>query len=185
MIEKMVPADAGSLNPRQKSLLQLGTVTHALAGDYPRSMAFFSRDDLFSGTAVDLGIKINVLANMSWVASAAGDEGLAEEYLARARSLVGVIEEFEATAFPTYTYVRAVVHVAAGNRERGLALIGEAVSQGYRSLFNLQHDPALDSLRDDPEFALVVAAVRDDLERQREHALNQGWLVTPVRGKVD
>jgi hypothetical protein len=60
------------------------------------------------------------------------------------------------------------VHALRGNRREALLALRDAEKAGWR--FNWQESllhPALDSIRDDPEFEAVVADIERDMARQR------------------
>lgn len=55
--------------------------------------------------------------------------------------------------------------------KRALDSLRQAIDEGWRFLtwFHLEYDPALDSLRDEPEFQRLYARVRTDLAAQARH----------------
>jgi TolB-like protein/Tfp pilus assembly protein PilF len=73
---------------------------------------------------------------------------------------------------------RARLLAAAGRRDAALAEFERAVGLGFRGFIDwgfvsIEHDPTLDSLRDDPRFEAQMKRIRDDLARQRVAA--QAW----------
>ncbi len=69
--------------------------------------------------------------------------------------------------------VRVRAHAALGERDEALKELKDAVAAGYRTLWNLdlirlEREPALASLRSDPDFRAIIADVDADLRRQRE-----------------
>ena len=52
-----------------------------------------------------------------------------------------------------------------------LNALRQAIDQGWRNgwWFYLEHDPALDSIRDEPEFQAMVDEIKTDMAAQLEH----------------
>ena len=84
-----------------------------------------------------------------------------------------------------YGYIHGVataeLYAVAGDDDRALAILRDAIDQGYRwQLHWLFASPNFDSLRDRPEFAALIAEVENDLAAQLENLL-----ATPHLGDFD
>jgi tetratricopeptide (TPR) repeat protein len=93
---------------------------------------------------------------------------------AKAESLLSLIET-ELPHWPQigtwvwgYGYADAELHALRGDRERALAALREGAEKGIRYLwrFHLLHNRNLDSIRDTPEFAAIVAEIEADMAAQ-------------------
>ncbi len=62
------------------------------------------------------------------------------------------------------------IQAILGNDEQALALLREAVDAGWRVSwrFELEHDMALSSLRETPEYAAIIETINADMKRQRD-----------------
>lgn len=58
-----------------------------------------------------------------------------------------------------------------GRTEEALRALRQAVDEGWRSpwWYYLVHDPALDSIRDEPEFQAMLEEIKADMAAQLEH----------------
>ncbi len=57
-----------------------------------------------------------------------------------------------------------------GRKDKAIATLRQAVDEGWRGSWwiFLELDPALDPLRDDPEFQSIVETIRADMAAQRQ-----------------
>jgi hypothetical protein len=94
---------------------------------------------------------------------------------AKAESLLSLIET-ELPHWPKigvggaggYGYAEVELYALRGDRERALAALREGAEKGicYLWRFHLLHNPNLDSIRDTPEFAAIVAEIEADMATQ-------------------
>ncbi len=77
-----------------------------------------------------------------------------------------------------YGYANVELHALRGDKERALTALREGAAKGIRYMwrFHLLHNPNLESIRDTPEFAAIVAEIEadtaDQLARVREMQSN-------------
>ena len=70
-----------------------------------------------------------------------------------------------------YGVADAQIHALRGETNEALAALREAVAAGWRGPFWRYYrdlDPTLESIRDEPGFKAVFAAIEHDMVRQRE-----------------
>ena len=81
---------------------------------------------------------------------------------------LAVIETMPRLGTEGYRILDVEVYALQGRPEMALAALREAIDQGWRvfSWLYLDHDPNLDSLRDEPEFQRLRQIVRDDMAAQ-------------------
>jgi TolB-like protein len=93
---------------------------------------------------------------------------------AKAESLLSLVET-ELPHWPQigvwgagYGYADVELHALRGDKERALAALREDAAKGIRYLwrFHLLHNPNLESIRDTPEFAAIVAGIEADMAAQ-------------------
>ncbi len=91
---------------------------------------------------------------------------------AKAESLLSLVET-ELPHWPQigvrvgagYGYADVELHALRGDKEQALAALREGAAKGIRYLwrFHLLHNPNLESIRDTPEFAAIVAEIEADM----------------------
>jgi hypothetical protein len=93
---------------------------------------------------------------------------------AKAESLLSLVES-ELPHWPQigawiwgYGYADVELHALRGDKERALAALREGAAKGIRYMWRLQllYNPNLDSIRDTPEFAAIVAEIEADMATQ-------------------
>jgi TolB-like protein/tetratricopeptide (TPR) repeat protein len=91
---------------------------------------------------------------------------------AKAESLLSLVESelphWSRTGEYGYGFANVELHALRGDRERALTALREGAAKGIRYLwrFHLLHNPNLDSIRDTPEFAAIVAEIEADMAEQ-------------------
>jgi cytochrome c-type biogenesis protein CcmH/NrfG len=91
---------------------------------------------------------------------------------AKAESLLSLVESelphWSRTGEYGYGFANVELHALRGDRERALTALREGAAKGIRYLwrFHLLHNPNLDSIRDTPEFAAIVAEIEADMAAQ-------------------
>jgi TolB-like protein len=67
-----------------------------------------------------------------------------------------------------YGYANVELHALRGDKERALAALRDGVAKGIRWnwRFHLLHNPNLESIRDTPEFAAIIAEIEADMAEQ-------------------
>jgi hypothetical protein len=97
----------------------------------------------------------------------AGEEAKAESLLSAAES---EIPHWPQTAAwdAGYGFANVDLHALRGDKEKALAALREGAANGTRWLWRLQllYNPNLESIRDTPEFAAVIAEIEADMAAQ-------------------
>jgi tetratricopeptide (TPR) repeat protein len=104
---------------------------------------------------------------------------LASAYLragqeAKAESLLSLVESelphWSQTGawFLGYGYADVELHALRGDKERALAALRESAAKGIRYMWRWQllYNPNLESIRDTPEFAVIIAEIEADMAEQ-------------------
>ncbi len=102
---------------------------------------------------------------------------LASAYLhvgkkAKAESLLSLVESelphWSTVVFWGYGIADAELHALRGEKEKALAALREGVVKGTRFMWRLQllYNPNLESIRDTPEFAAIIAEIEADMAEQ-------------------
>ncbi len=106
-----------------------------------------------------------VAVDMALVLMRLGDRQLANELL---EGCLETIEDLPRYGTDGYWISDVRVYALQQRRDRALAALREAVDGGWRTLawLFLDHDPALDSIRDEPEFERLRQKVALDMETQ-------------------
>ena len=70
-----------------------------------------------------------------------------------------------------YGILNVLIHAMQGRTGEALGSLRGTIDEGWRSpwWFYLVHDPALDSIRDEPEFQAMLAEIKADMAAQLEH----------------
>jgi DNA-binding winged helix-turn-helix (wHTH) protein/Flp pilus assembly protein TadD len=82
----------------------------------------------------------------------------------------------------TLLYI-AMLEAAAQRNDNAIATLLRLEAAGYRDYLWVQLLPPLVALHDDPEFQIIVASMRSDVERQRELVLTADWLPAELRAE--
>jgi tetratricopeptide (TPR) repeat protein len=92
----------------------------------------------------------------------------------KAESLLSLIESElphwpqKGALFQGYGYADVELHALRGDKDRALAALREGAAKGIRHMWRLQllYNPNLESIRDTPEFAEIVAEIEADMAAQ-------------------
>jgi tetratricopeptide (TPR) repeat protein len=97
----------------------------------------------------------------------AGEEAKAESLLSAAESEIPHWPQTSAWSLG-YGFTDVDLHALRGDKEKALAALREGVPNGTRFMWRLQllHNPNLDSIRDTPEFAAIIAEIEADMAEQ-------------------
>jgi hypothetical protein len=93
---------------------------------------------------------------------------------ARAAELLGTLDHqfllLQAEGYlrsPEAMAVHALNALLSGDAPIAVERLQQAVDAGWRDYYRTMHDPRWAPLRDDPRFVALMAAVKQDLDRQR------------------
>ena len=126
-------------------------------GRLPAWSLFFESHELFEFFVVSL--------DLASVYRKAGEE-------AKAGALLSLVESelphWPRTALWRYGVADVQLHALRGEKEKALAALQEHADTGMRDHWRWQllHNPNLDSIRDTPEFAAIVAEIEADMAEQ-------------------
>jgi hypothetical protein len=97
----------------------------------------------------------------------AGEEAKAESLLSAAESEIPHWPQAAASRFG-YGFANVDLHALRGDKEKALAALREGAANGTRFMWRLQllYNPNLDSIRDTPEFATIIAEIEADMAEQ-------------------
>ena len=166
--EARVAEDPISLNARHDLGLAL-----ASAGDYARARPILEEMwQNIGGRVTSLGLfRSAAAAALIVIRRAAGEEAGGSELVAAIRDNVRRYREAgmtEALDFLSADFEEGLAAYLAGEREKGLALIGKAAEDGF---FILPTEAYLQSLYDDPGFAPIRASQEARQARERKRFL--------------
>ena len=114
----------------------------SIAGDHERAVKLAERGAELDGSAVA----------MIMLAHAYGHAGYKDRVLP-------LLEKAQRTPGFTCPYESAAAHLSIGDKERALALLGEAVEKRSNCLIFLRNDPRWAPIRTDPRFAVLLRRV--------------------------
>ncbi len=105
--------------------------------------------------------------DLALVLSKTGEQERADLLLDRSLTFIPTIPRL---SFAGYGISDVLVYAQQGKTEAALASLREAIDQGWRFSwwYYLEHDPNLDSIRDEPEFQAMVAEIKADMAAQLE-----------------
>jgi TolB-like protein/Tfp pilus assembly protein PilF len=97
----------------------------------------------------------------------AGEEAKAESLFSAAESEIPYWPQAAATRFG-FGFANVDLHALRGDKAKALAALREGAANGTRWLWRLQllYNPNLESIRDTPEFAAIVAEIEADMAEQ-------------------
>ncbi len=60
------------------------------------------------------------------------------------------------------------IHAIRGDNQEALSSLRKAIDEGWRFRWRdyLEHDPILDSIREEPEFQMMLAEIKTDMAEQ-------------------
>jgi hypothetical protein len=110
---------------------------------------------------------LNVTLDLASVYLQAGEEAKAESLLSAAESEIPHWSQTPAWVWG-YGFTNVDLHALRGEKEKALAALREGVANGTRFMWRLQllYNPNLDSIRDTPEFAAIIAEIEADMAEQ-------------------
>ncbi len=97
-----------------------------------------------------------------------GEQERADLLLDRSPTFIRPIPRLGAAG---YRISDVLIFALQGKTEAALAALRQAIDQGWRTTwwFYLERDPSLDSIRDEPEFQVMVEEIKADMAAQLEH----------------
>jgi TolB-like protein/cytochrome c-type biogenesis protein CcmH/NrfG len=128
---------------------------------------------------------LNVTLDLASVYLQAGEEAKAESLLSAAES---EIPHWPQTAawHGGYGFANVDLHALRGEKGKALAALREGAANGTRYLWRLQllYNPNLESIRDTPEFAAIVAEIEVDMAEQlaRVREMERNGELEPIPG---
>jgi len=114
--------------------------------------------------------------NLALVLTRTGEQDRADDLLDRSLAFVKGTQYFDYFSGSGITAVQ--IHALQGKTDAALAALRQATDAGWRRYwwYHAEHDPNLDSIRDEPEFQAMMDEIRTDmavqLERVREMERN-------------
>ncbi|MCH8891520.1 MAG: hypothetical protein IH827_10670 [Myxococcales bacterium] len=121
----------------------------------------------------------------------AGEEAKAESLLSAAESEIPHWPQTAAWGLG-YGFANVDLHALRGEKEKALAALREGAANGTRYMWRLQllYNPNLESIRDTPEFAAIVAEIEADMAEQlaRVREMERNGELEPipeVSGRLD
>ncbi len=183
-INAEVPASGAALEPRHVFLLNFGAFIMSAAGENEKAIEYASRGGQEHLTTLPVHVQIAGLSSLASAADEIGRRDEARRYLESAAARVREIEEFGSMGYPRYAFSRATYYAARGDDGRALALLEDAVDQGYRGYGQLRAYSALHKYKDEPRFKELLARIDADIAKQRARAIENGWIypAPEVRG---
>ena len=147
---------------------------HVTGGDVDAALALYQSDypsllgeDEFT---ID-GRNVEAAVDLAWLLLHLGRQQRANELLAKCLTAVGDDRRISLVAYGL-TEVKA--HALLGNKRVALEVLQAAVQDGWRDRwwFDLHHDRAMDTLRDEPLFHEIDSLFRSHAETQRRKLAN-------------
>jgi tetratricopeptide (TPR) repeat protein len=105
----------------------------------------------------------NYLHRLGWAARLTGDEETAQ--LAWSRGIEVTIPAAETS--PGIMYMLAAFQALVGQHDQAIASLQKAAAAEYADPLQAQHDEDFAALRDDPAFAEIIAAMRENVRKIR------------------
>jgi hypothetical protein len=158
--------------------LRIAEAPRLAAGNYDEIIARYLADypELRDGRVpIEFSTKLwealIVTLDLASVYLQAGEEAKAESLLSAAES---EIPHWPQTAAweRGYGFANVDLHALRGDKEKALAALREGAANGTRHLWRLQllYNPNLESIRDTPEFAAIIAEIEADMAAQLARA---------------
>jgi len=112
------------------------------------------------------GTNFGAAVDLSLVLQKTGEHELAALLLERSGSFIKGIARM---GWMGYRITDAQIHALRGDRDDALRALRTAEQAGWRFLwrYHRDHDPSLESIREDPEFKAIFADIERDMARQR------------------
>jgi TolB-like protein/Flp pilus assembly protein TadD len=154
-------------------------------GDRTGIEAFYRRfwPELFAAEPRVNVENFGAATDVVWLLQGAGDTGRANRLLADALEIVGDPTR-RSMRPPEWAQVIVEIETLAlqGRKAEALVAMRRAVDGGWRlDWWQVENDPTLDSIRDDPAFIAMIEEVKADLARQltRVHELERAGTIAP------
>jgi len=155
--------------PRRSVALTLLRDSELATGDWPQARSFYAKafPELLAEASPKLnGLNWRAAVNLAVVLQKASERE-------RANQLLGLSEQFT-RSIPRmgrfgYGIGDAQIYALRGQRREALKALRQAEKDGWRSMwrYHRDFDPALASVRNEPEFKAVFADIERDMARQR------------------
>ena len=115
-------------------------------------------DDSNFEPAIDLALVLTIT----------GEQERADLLLDRSLTFIQTIPRL---GWDGYEIADVLIYAQQGKTGAALAAVRQAIDQGWRASwwYYLEHDPNLDSIRDEPEFQAMVEEIRADMAAQLAH----------------
>ncbi len=116
----------------------------------------------------DVGEAFSVTLDLAAAYLHAGEKAKAEPLLSLIETELPHWPQIGASGLGGYGYADVELHALRGDKERALAALREGAAKGIRYMwwFHLLYNPNLESIRDTPEFAAIVAEIEADMAAQ-------------------
>jgi tetratricopeptide (TPR) repeat protein len=174
----------------QGAALRIANAPNLAAGHYEEIITEYLTDypelgdgkvPLFGPTRFRDGIVVTL--DLASVYLQAGEEAKAESLLSAADSKISHWPQTAAWG-RGYGFANVDLHALRGDKEKALAALREGAANGTRLLwrFRLLYNPNLESIRDTPEFAAVIAEIEADMATQlaRVHEMQRSGELTAI-----
>ena len=111
--------------------------------------------------------RANTLAaiDVALILSNLGEQERADRLL---ESSLQHIQQFPRLGFRGYGIDDVRIYAVRGDKEKALSILQQAIDEGWRSFWriDLQYDPTLEPLHDEPGFQAMVAEIEGDMAEQ-------------------
>ena len=113
------------------------------------------------------GSNYRAAIGLAFVLSNTDEQERADMLLDRSLTFIDTIPKLGLRGYWIYD---VQIYAQRGKKQEALAALRKAIDQGWRTYwwYYLEHDPSLDSIRDEPEFQAMVAEIRADMAEQLE-----------------
>ena len=119
--------------------------------------------------------------DLAYVLSKTGEQERADLLLDRSLTFIATIPRLGSDG---YGISDVRIYALQGKTEKALAALRQAIDERWRISwwYYLEHDPSLDSIRDEPEFQAMVAEIKADMAAQLERvrAMEASGELTPI-----
>jgi hypothetical protein len=192
IVRKLTPPTSFNRWGSREIALRIGAAPELAAGNHEEIVARYLTlyPELADGRlpTVDQGMNsypflgsLVVTLDLASVYLHAGEE-------AKARALLSLVESelphWPRTALWRYGIADVELHALRGEKEEALAALQEHANMGMRQLWRWQllYNPNLESIRDTPEFAAIIAEIEADMAAQlaRVREMERNGELTPI-----
>jgi len=157
-------------NPTSPQTLSHVRMYEFRAGRYDAARALYERGypELLQETEPTIDhSNYEAAIDLALVLPRAGEQERADLLLDRSLAFIRTIPRLGAGGFGIHD---VLIYALQGKSETALAALRQAVDQGWRTAwwYYLEHDPNLDSIRDEPEFQSMLEEIKADMATQLE-----------------